>query len=304
MEIFQGDKELIGYIQRAIGYSMSGDISEQMMFILVGNGQNGKSVFLNVLNDVMGTYAMNIQPQTIAVKQGMQTANSDVARLKGARFVTTTEPNKGMRLDEGTVKQLTGDDKVTARFLYGKEFEYEVEFKIWMATNYKPIITGTDDGIWRRMAIIPFEYKVPKDKVDKKLTVKLKAELSGILNWCIKGYQMWREDGLQEPDIVAKQRDEYRSEMDIVYQFINENCYKNPLAEISAADIWTSFRNWVREGNQYDGMSRTKFGMELSKQFEKFRKSDGIYYKGITLNDDERERSGLTRIFNNIPELG
>ena len=303
MEIFQGDKELIAYIQRAIGYSMSGDISEQMMFILVGNGQNGKSVFLNVLNDVMGTYAMNIQPQTIAVKQGMQTANSDVARLKGARFVTTTEPNKGMRLDEGTVKQLTGDDKVTARFLYGKEFEYEVEFKIWMATNYKPIITGTDDGIWRRMAIIPFEYKVPKDKVDKKLTGKLKAELSGILNWCIKGYQMWRENGLQEPQVVANQRDEYRSEMDIVYSFVSEKCIINPLASVKKSDLWEEFQDWIKYNNEYDKMGSKRFYIEVNKQFKDEKRRDGTYYVGVGLETEAMQSRKRHNILSNIAEL-
>lgn len=303
-EIFQGNQELIDYLQRAIGYSMSADISEQMMFFLVGNGQNGKSVLLNVLNDVMGTYAMNIQPQTIAVKKGSQTANSDIARLKGARFVTTTEPNKGMQLDEGSVKQLTGDDKVTARFLYGKEFEFEPEFKIWMATNHKPVISGTDDGIWRRIAIIPFEYKIPKEKIDKKLTSKLKGELAGVLNWCIEGYQMWREHGLMEPLIIDQQRIDYRNEMDIVHQFVSEKCLVNPLASIKAKDIWHSFREWVKEGNEYSGMSNTKFGIELTKQFEKVRRKDGIYYQGLTLNDEEREKVGLSKIFNSIPDLG
>ena len=246
---------------------------------------------------------MNIQPQTIAVKKGSQTANSDIARLKGARFVTTTEPNKGMQLDEGSVKQLTGDDKVTARFLYGKEFEFEPEFKIWMATNHKPVISGTDDGIWRRIAIVPFEYKIPKDKIDKKLTGKLKAELAGILNWCIEGYQMWRENGLMEPAIIDQQRNEYRSEMDIIHQFIEEKCLVNPLAEIQAKDIWRSFREWVEEGNEYSGMSKTKFGIELTKKFNKKKKNDGTYYQGITLNDDEREKIGLDRIFSGLSEL-
>lgn len=302
-EIFQGDQELIDYLQRAVGYSMSGDISEQMMFILVGNGQNGKSVLLNVLNDVMGTYAMNIQPQTIAVKNGMQTANSDVARLKGARFVTTTEPNKGMRLDEGTVKQLTGDDKVTARFLYGKEFEFDVEFKIWMATNYKPIITGTDDGIWRRMAIIPFEYKIPKHKIDKKLTSKLKAELSGILNWCIDGYQMWREKGLDEPQIVTDQRDEYRSEMDIVYSFVKDKCITNPLASVKKSDLWETFQDWIKYNNEYDKMGSKRFYIEVNKLFDTEKRRDGTYYIGIGLETEEMQERKQQHLLDKISEF-
>ncbi|MBC1420199.1 DNA primase family protein, partial [Listeria fleischmannii] len=155
-DIFNNDEELIRYIQKAIGYSLTGSTQEQVMFILYGNGRNGKSVFLDIINDIFGTYATNIQPQTIMVKQQTSNANSDIARLQSARFVTTTEPNEGVRLDEGLVKQLTGGDKVTARHLYKNEFEFTPEFKIWMATNHKPIIRGRDDGIWRRLHLIPF----------------------------------------------------------------------------------------------------------------------------------------------------
>lgn len=125
----------------------------------------------------MGDYATNIQPETIMVKPSGSSANSDIARLKGARLVTSVEPNEGMRINEGLLKQLTGDDIVTARKLYGDEFEFKPEFKLWMATNHKPIIRGTDTGIWRRIHIIPFTVSIPKEKIDKNLKYKLKAEL-------------------------------------------------------------------------------------------------------------------------------
>lgn len=302
-EIFQGDQELIGFLQRAVGYSLSAETTEQMMFILLGNGQNGKSVLLNVLNDVFGTYAMNIQPQTIAVKNGNSGANQDIARLQGARFVTTTEPNRGMKLDEGVVKQITGGDTVTARFLYGKEFEYKPEFKLWMATNYKPIISGTDEGIWRRIAIIPFEYHVPKEKVDKRLTYKLKEELAGILKWCVDGYQMWRQVGLNEPEIIKQQRKEYRNEMDIVAQFVEEACLVNPLASVKGTEIWSAFREWVKENNEYDRMSSKRFYMELSKMFGKERKMDGYYFYGLKLNGDQTDKYLKNHLFDHLDEL-
>lgn len=299
-ETFSGDQGLIEYIQRAIGYSMSSDMSEQVMFILLGNGRNGKSVFLNVMRDVFGTYAMNIQPSTITAK-GTQNANQDIARLKGARFVTTTEPNRGMKLDEGVVKQMTGGDVMTARFLYGKEFEFHPEFKIWMATNYKPVISGTDDGIWRRMAIIPFENQIPIEKVDKKLEFKLKQETAGILNWCIEGYQKWRLDGLGEPDVIEQQRHDYRTEMDIVARFIEETCdTTDKKAETKAKDLWEAFKSWVEESNEYDKFSAKRFYMELEKLHEKKRKSDGMYYIGIKLSNIAVNKN----IFSNIPEIG
>lgn len=300
-EIFEGNKELIDYLQRAVGYSLSSSTTEQVMFILLGNGKNGKSVLLNLLHEVLGSYAMNIQPQTLAIKNGGQAANQDVARLKGARFVTTTEPNQGMKFDEGTIKQITGGDTVTARFLYGKEFEFKPEFKIWMATNHKPIITGTDNGIWRRMVLIPFNYTVPDDKVDKKLTFKLKDELPGILNWCLEGYIKWRQHGLDdEPEIIKEQRKEYREEMDIIQRFINDCCSVGGNRSVAAKEVWLAFRQWVSENNEYDGYTQTKFGREFGKCFTKERKTDGNYYLGVGLIKNEN----FYNAFSGITEIG
>jgi putative DNA primase/helicase len=282
--IFDHDKALINYIQRAVGYSLSGSTEEQLMFILYGNGRNGKSVFLDIITEIFGNYSTNIQPQTIMVKQQTGGANSDIARLNGARFVTTTEPNEGVRLDEGLVKQLTGGDKVTARFLYGDEFDFNPEFKLWMATNHKPIIRGTDDGIWRRMAIIPFTVQIPLDKVDKRLTQKLKREMKAILNWMSEGYLLWRESGLQEPDCIKQQRTEYRTEMDSIETFIEECCTLNPASKMKSKTIYQAYREWAKDNGQYN-MSSTKFGREMSNKFTKLR-SNGIYYAGLMLNDD------------------
>lgn len=301
-EIFEGNKELIDYLQRAVGYSLSSSTTEQVMFILLGNGKNGKSVLLNLLHEVLGSYAMNIQPQTLAIKNGGQAANQDVARLKGARFVTTTEPNQGMKFDEGTIKQITGGDTVTARFLYGKEFEFKPEFKIWMATNHKPIITGTDNGIWRRMVLIPFNYTVPDDKVDKKLTFKLKDELPGILNWCLEGYIKWRQNGLDnEPEIIKEQREEYREEMDIIQRFINDCCVVDSKREESASDLWNTFKWWASEnqesGNKYNS---TQFGREIVKHFTRDKRKDKNYYLGVGLKKNDSFYDSIT----NIREIG
>ncbi|WP_373804583.1 phage/plasmid primase, P4 family, partial [Jeotgalibaca porci] len=303
-ETFQNNQDLISYVQRAVGYSMSADMSEQVMFILLGEGNNGKSVFLNVLEDAFGTYSMNMQPSTIASKVGSQSADSDIARLKGARLVTTTEPNKGMKLDEGRVKQLTGGDTVTARFLYGSEFEFKPEFKIWMATNHKPVISGTDDGIWRRMAVIPFEYKVPKSKIDKKLTAKLKGELSGILRWCVEGYQSWREIGLEEPQIVKDQRDTYRDEMDMVHAFISDKCVKSSDASVRKSDLWSTFQDWVKENNEYSKMSSRKFYKEIDKHYQVSKTKSGLRYVGIGLQFDDLQKTQITSVLDSISELG
>lgn len=287
-QIFDGDRELIHYIQKAIGYSLTGSTAEQCMFILHGNGRNGKSVFLDLINEIMGDYACNIQPQSIMVKGafGGNQANSDIARLQGARFVTTTEPNEGMRFDEGLIKQLTGGDKITARFLYANEFEFMPEFKIWIASNHKPIVRGRDDGIWRRMILIPFSVQIPEDKVDKYLKYKLRRELPGILHWAVQGALMWQREGLKTPAIIADATKEYRSEMDVVSTFINE-CLEvtgRSYDEIRSKQLYQIYKAWAEDNEQYV-MSSTKFGREFGGKFE--RKKDGVgnvVYCGIKVS--------------------
>lgn len=282
-QIFDGDADLIEYIQRAVGYSLSGSTEEQMMFILHGNGRNGKSVFLDIVTELFGSYSTNIQPQAIMVKQQSNNANPDIAKLAGARLVTTTEPNEGVRFDEGLIKQLTGGDKVTARFLYEDEFEFTPQFKLWMATNHKPLIRGTDDGIWRRMGIIPFSVQIPENKVDKKLTHKLRREIDAIMNWAVEGYLKWQRDGLQEPQCIKDQRDSYRTEMDSIEAFLQECCVRDDNTAEKASTLFQAYDNWARENNQYK-MSSTKFGREISKKFPKFT-SNGIRYKGVKVSE-------------------
>lgn len=281
-QIFDGNKELIDYMQKAVGYSLSGSTQEQMMFILYGNGRNGKSVFLDIVTEMFGSYATNIQPQTIMVKQQSGGANSDIARLAGARLVTTTEPNEGVRLDEGLVKQLTGGDKVTARFLYENEFDFIPQFKLWMATNHKPIIRGTDDGIWRRLAIIPFTVQIPENKIDYNLTNKLKGELTAILNWAVEGYAKWKVEGLKEPEIIKAQRQEYRVEMDSIECFLEDCCVRGSSARVPAKQFYSEYKSWASENGQYM-MSSTKFGREMGKKFNKLKTGGNIHYTGVRL---------------------
>ncbi len=284
-DIFLGNKNLINYIQRAIGYSLSGYTKEQVMFVLYGNGRNGKSVFLDILNEVFGTYAMNIKPDAIMVTKTSSDATPEIAKLDGARLVTTTEPNEGERFDEGLIKQLTGGDKVTARKLYENEFDFMPQFKLWMATNHKPYIRGRDEGIWRRMVIIPFERKVPIDEIDYELTNKLKSELSAIMNWCVEGYLEWQKHGLSEPELIKSQRDIYRTEMDSIQAFIEECCVNDELEKTQASELFAAYDSWARENNQHR-MSSTKFGREIAKRYEKVGIRGKKYYKGLKVDSD------------------
>lgn len=288
-QIFNSDEELIHYVQKAIGYSFTGSVDEQCLFILNGRGRNGKSVFSNVVSDVAGNYAKQMNVQTIVAKKNQSgSANSDIARLEGARIVTSSELNEGDRFDESLVKQLTGGDKILARFLYGSEFEYKPKFKIWMATNHLPIIRGTDDGIWRRIKIIPFNIQIPKEKVDKKLEYKLKAEYTGILNWIVQGAIMWQQEGLEDPEAVRQVIENYRGEMDPLDAFLEECCTTGQNYSIKARDMYNAYHEWAKESEEYK-MSMTKFGREMGKKLLKVRKKDGTYYVGLKLKEPDSD---------------
>lgn len=282
-DIFAGDKELIRYIQKAVGYSMTGDTSEQCVFFLYGTGRNGKSTFLDVLREIFGDYVSNIQPETIMVKNSMGNGiNSDIARLKGARMVTTVEPNEGVRLNEGLIKQLTGDDAVTARKLYGNEFEFKPEFKLWMATNHKPVIRGTDDGIWRRIHMIPFTVQIPVDKVDRQLKSKLEREYPAILRWAVEGCLLWQREGLKQPRAVLDMTREYRREMDVISGFLDDRCEMGEGFSAKSSELYAAYSAWCESNTEFK-MSNTKFGVEMEKRFTRSKRMDGNYFVGLKL---------------------
>ena len=278
---FDGDQELIRYIQKAIGYSLTGSTQEQCTFFCYGTGRNGKSTFLEIISDALGDYATNIQPETIMVKPGTNGPTSDIARLKGARFVTCSEPNEGVRLNEGLIKQLTGGDKVTASRKFENEFEFYPEFKLWMSTNHKPVIRGTDVGIWRRICLIPFTVCIPEEKVDKRLKFKLQHELSGILKWAVDGCLLWQREGLEQPDAVKQATAEYRSEMDVISAFIAE-CCETGTGEEWDHDLYEAYVKWAKENNEYE-MSSRKFNTEMLKKFERRASSGKRLFQKISL---------------------
>ena len=207
--------------------------------------------------------------------------------MKSARFVTCEEPTEGVRLNEGLLKQLTGGSKVTCRFLYGDEFEYTPEFKIWVATNHKPTIQGTDIGIWRRIKLIPFEVNIPKEKVDKNLKYKLRQEFPQILAWAVEGCMKWQAEGLEEPTQVIEATKDYKQEMDLIAAFV-EQCvvidYEST-ERIMASDLFAIYRVWAKQNNEIE-MTSKRFGMEVIKKLpERGRNSKGIYYGKIKLTE-------------------
>lgn len=282
-DIFAGDKDLIRYVQKAVGYSLSGSTAEQCMFFLLGSGRNGKSTFIEVIRDIFGDYASNIQPESIMVKRsGGSAINSDIARLKGARLVTCSEPNEGARLNEGLIKQLTGGDPVTARKLYGEEFEFQPEFKLWVSTNHKPIIRGTDIGVWRRIHLIPFNVQIPESKVDRQLKYKLEGELTGIFRWAVDGCLLYRKEGLRMPKVMQDSVKEYHREMDVLSAFIEDCCTEGKGLSVQSSQLYAAYLKWAEQGNEYT-MSATKFSVEIAKRYEKVHTRGGKYFNGLTL---------------------
>jgi putative DNA primase/helicase len=286
-EIMDHNEPLINFLQRAVGYTLTGDTGEQVFFTCYGKGANGKSVFLEtVLNALGPDYAINTQAKTILVKDRQGGINNDVARLRGLRFVTVNEiPGRG-KLDEAKVKEFTGGDTITARYLFQEEFSFKPEFKLWVRTNHKPIITGVDLGIWRRVRLLPFTVTIPPEAQDTKLQDKLREEWPGILTWAVLGCLAWRDEGLPMPDEVKAATAEYKHEQDTMQPFIEDRCNIDKTNHAKASELYTAYKAWA-EINGERAMTNTAFGRELSERgFEKKRDMNGNNYAGIALKKE------------------
>ncbi len=236
IQVLDGDRPLVRFVQRAVGYSLTGETDEQVLFLLHGTGANGKSTFLNIIAKLLGGDYACTTPAEMLLDKKFEGASNDVARLRKARFVTALEV-EGRPLNEAKIKRLTGQDKVTARFMYGEFFEFVPEFKLWLAANRKPIIDGSGEAMWRRIRLIPFTVEIPEDQRDQGLALKLGTELPGILAWFVRGAVAWYERGLGMPDSVRLATDGYRHEMDIVAQFLRQYCDTGPGKSVSATSV-------------------------------------------------------------------
>jgi putative DNA primase/helicase len=281
-EIMNYHTELIGFLQTAAGWALTGDTSEQTMFILFGAGANGKSTFLNTLMKLLGDYAVATPTDTFMKRNGEQISN-DIARLRRTRFVTTTEAKQGKRLSEPLIKQITGNDAMTARFLYGEFFDFIPTFKIFMATNHKPLIRGTDYGIWRRIKLIPFTTTITPERQDKRLEEKLLREGPGILNWLLEGTLRWCGKGLNTPAIISTATEEYRNEMDVLGNFIKECCIHKSEVSIRIRELFKAYQDWC-EGNNEHAVSERFFGLHLKEMgIEQSRTSEARFWSGLAL---------------------
>lgn len=284
---------IIEYLQCAIGYSLTGLTSEAAIFIPYGSGNNGKSIFTWTLDQLLGEYACSAEPETLMSKRREGSGPSgDVARLKGARCVRAAESDTGQRLNESLLKRMTGGEKLVASFKYGQEFEFLPEFKIWMPTNHKPTVRGTDKGIWRRLKLVPFVIDIPaslskeKRKNREQVQAELAAEMPAILAWAVRGAVRWYTSGLNEPKEITDATSAYQQEMDTVANFIDDRCVVKAGKKILKQRLFGAYQQWCEQNDQY-ALSGRAFGIQLGKRgFTK--KPDGAgytEYQGIDLND-------------------
>lgn len=277
--VTQGNKQLQTYLQRIVGYSLTGLTDEQCLFFLYGAGANGKSTFLNIVADLLGR-ELSAQTPTETLMTNRSQATNDLARLQGVRVVIANEIEDGSMMAESLVKQLTGGDMISARFHYQEFFEFKPKFKLFIAGNHKPIIRGRDNGIWRRIHLIPFTASIPAGQRDKSLGVKLKTELPGILNWALTGCRQWQKSGLCVPTSVQAAVDDYRSEMDIIGKWIEDRCEQGPTLTTAASDAYRSYKSWS-EDNGYRTMSSGAFGREFEQRFKKVKRKEGNFYLDV-----------------------
>jgi putative DNA primase/helicase len=288
-----GDAELIGYVQRLLGYCLTGDVSEQILLIAWGVGANGKSTLFNTVQDVLGPdYTMKAPPELLMVRKS-EAHPTERADLFGRRLVLASETEAGGRLSEALVKELTGGDRIRARRMREDNWEFAATHKIILSTNHKPKVRGTDHAIWRRLRLVPFVVTFADERQDKQLPDKLRAENEGILAWLVRGCLAWRRDGLGGCAAVARATKEYRSEQDVVTAFLGERCITGNLAyRIKSAELYGAFRCWCERAGEQE-LSRTEFGEVLSRLdgIERYKDSV-IMYRGIALRQetgDERD---------------
>jgi putative DNA primase/helicase len=269
------DDAVITFVKRYSGYTLTGITRERLLAILYGFGKNGKTTLVELLHEVLGDYARNTDVETLLIKK-YQGVGNDVAALKGARFVSAAEVEKGRRLAESKVKQLTGRDTVTARFLFGENFDFKPEFKLWLSTNNKPVIQGTDDAIWDRIRLIPFTQRFDGTKADPKLPDKLRNELAGVLAWIVEGCLEWQEHGLEEPKTVTDATKQYREEMDTLASFLDEVCVIGPNYRVLAEVLYQRYAMWCDKSGERKDPKKAFVARLEERGFDRRRETAGV----------------------------
>jgi len=293
--IFGKDEELIRFVKQAVGFSLSGLCDLQALIFCYGSGANGKSTFFGVLRELLGDYYQGIQVETFLSKAFQSSSEPyELARVKGARMVVSDEVPEGRKLNESLVKNLTGGDQIHARNPYEKPFSFDPTHTLWMFGNHKPVISGMDHGIWRRIYLIPFTVTISEEqkRPQEELMKEFRGEISGILNWALEGWSDYRRNGLQIPAAVKNATSEYKSESDTMAAFISEKCVVNAVAKVHTTRLFQSFKEWAKENNEYEQIrsSRAMIGLLRDRGYEVSSGSQNKHYvHGLGLEAEETD---------------
>jgi putative DNA primase/helicase len=274
----KGRPSLVEYLRRVVGYCLTADVSEQVLWFLHGNGANGKSTFILTLLRLLGDYAMQAVSELLLARS-QETHPTERADLFGRRLVATIETDEGKRLAEALLKQLTGGDRMRARKMRQDFFEMDATWKLFLVANHKPNVRGQDLAVWRRIKLVPFEVTVDPDEKDQHLGNKLKAELPGILNWAVEGCLAWQKDGLQEPAEVSAATRDYQSEQDLLAKFLQECCVLSPHARFQSGALHKAYVEWSGDHEMTPKQLRKKLD---DKRYSCTKSTGGrMYWHGI-----------------------
>lgn len=303
-EILGNDAELIGYIQRAFGYSITGIVAEHALFLCHGTGRNGKNTILEAVMEIVNDYGTVTDPRTF-LSSGKGDHPAMLADLLGRRFVPTSEVDHGEKLAEGLVKRVTGDKVIKARFMRQNPFEFPVLFKIWMLANHKPDVKGQDEGIWSRIRLIPFDVFIPPEKRIKNLSeILVKEEGPAILGWLVQGCLEWQRVGLSEPRKVVDAIKVYRHEQDVIGDFLDNRCesfLNDPIlrteANVRSNELYSSYLDWCKTSGEKASLSARKFGSEMGRRQYALDQKNGVSYRvGLRLKDDHANGYALNPV--------
>ena len=262
--IMNRNAALIDYLQRIVGYCLTGDVGEKAMFVLYGDGNNGKTTFLEAIRNVLADYAGQVPIQSLMKKKWDEGIPNDIAQLQGKRFVTSSETEAGKELNVAKVKHLTGLATLQARYLYAEYTEFTPSFKLFLDSNHKPIIPADDPAIWNRLKFIPFTVTIPDAEIDRQMGAKLRAEASGILAWAVRGCLEWRRRGLDEPQEVKQATQTHRREMDTIGRFIGERCEVGPDFREATRRLYCAYEAWCDQTGEQKETPKA-FGMALER---------------------------------------
>jgi putative DNA primase/helicase len=283
--IFAGDPELIAFVQRVAGYTLTGSTREHAMFFGFGTGANGKSVLINTISGILGDYHRTAAIETFTASK-FDRHPTDLAGLRGARLVTAIETEEGRRWVEAKIKALTGGDRIAARFMRQDFFEYLPGFKLVIAGNHKPSLRSVDESIRRRMNLLPFTVTIPPEERDRDLPEKLKAEWPGILRWMIQGCLQWQSIGLAPPPAVRDATAAYLEAEDAVGAWIEECCQCSPQAWGSRRTLFADWSRWATSAGEYVGSQRRFIQALETRGFVPERKRTGRGFAGIELRPE------------------